>query len=58
MTKNIALDDEIKKQLDEFKSKYGFLSFSEVISYLMHLTVRFDDKELLQDIFNFRNRNT
>ena len=57
MVKSIVVDDDIKKQLDEFKSKYGFLNFSEVMSYLLYVTGRLDEKELLQDTFNFRNKN-
>ena len=56
MVKSIVIDDDIKKQLDEFKSKYGLSNFSEVFSYLLYMASKLDDKELVQDIFTFRNK--
>lgn len=56
MTKSIALEDEIKKKLDDFKLKYGFSNFSNLIHYLILLTTKFDEKELLNDTFEFRKK--
>lgn len=56
MTKSLAIEDEVKKKLDDFKQKYGFSNFSNLLDYLLLLTSKFDEKELLNDTFDFRKK--